>query len=321
MKKIFIVLLAVSLSLTLTACGKSDLENYLVAMAKTENMIKASESMSMDLETKFDTEESPNQTSFSLEGSFDKEVGKSMHRGYLNFANLGYDFNIYEIEGSYYLEPFFINLKDKSYVELSREDFSLDENQSIKDLLKKINGKWLEIINEENVMKGERVLITTDAGEVKSREFTITLNEHQLKEFIFYAIDLFEDNEIYMDLLEEITYLDDEEDRLTEEEKKELYKEMFYEAKNFIENTEDLNLFYKAYIDMDNYVVQEDLKFNIGSEDASSKELISLGLTMTNRYWNIEKDQDFNFDIAPEDKSIRLEELDLEEIISPREDK
>lgn len=328
MKKYLLLLLILVLSLSLVACSGSALENYQQAMEKTDNMTRASESMEIKVEAEYNTDgldedvlkviESFQNMTFTLKGSFDNELNKSMNSGYLTYGDFGYDFNIYGIEDKTYIEPFFLNLRDHRYIEVSMEDFEKSEDDLSMKMFEKTGDKWNEIINEENVMKGEKVLVTTDDGEVKSSEFTITLNDEQLKEFLLYVIELFEENDEYLNIMGETTYIKDEVE-LTEEEKEEIYKEAFEVLKDFLRNSENLNLFYKAYIDVDNYVVQEDVRFIMDNDGSGSGELISLEFTMTNKYWNIEKDQELDFDLPRPDNSIKLEDLNLEELIPQRE--
>lgn len=328
MKKYLMLLLILVLSLSLVACSGSDLENYRLAMEKTDNLTKASESMEIKVEAGYNTHgldedllrvlESFQNMTFTLKGGFDKAQNKSMKSGYLNFGDFGYDFNVYEIEDKTYIEPFFLNLKDHRYIEVSMEDFEKPEDNLSMGMLEKISDKWNEIINEENVIKGEKVLITTDDGEVKSSEFTINLNDEQLKEFLLYVIELVEENDEYLNIMGQTTYIKDEVE-LTEKEKEEIYKEAFEGLKDFLRTSENLNLFYKAYIDVDNYVVQEDVRFSMDNDNPSPGELINFEFTMTNKYWNIDKDQELDFSLPSPGNSIKMDDLDLEELIPQRE--
>jgi len=327
-KKLLILLLVLSLSIGIVACSGSDLEKYQAAMEKTDNIIKASESFEMNIKTNYNSEgldeetkrlvESFQDTKLALTGSFDKDLKRSLKMGYLNFGDLGYDFNVYEIEDKYFIEPFFLNLKDHRFIELSMDDFDTSQAEVPEELFEKTGDKWNELLNEENVMKGEKVLITTDDGEVKSSEFTITLNDQQLKEFLVYVVELFEENGEYLNIMEQTTYIKDEV-KLTESEKQELYKETFSTLKEFLKNTENLELFYKAYIDIDNYVVQEDIKFSMDSDAVDSGDLLNLEFTMTNKYWNIEKNQVLDFELPTSENTIKIEDVDIEEYLPQME--
>lgn len=328
MKKILIILMMIILSVSLVACSGNALESYQVAMEKTDGMVKGAESMEFKVNAKYNVEglerdvqekiQSFEDVNFSLKGSFNKELKKSMQMGYLNYGDFGYDFNIYKIGNETYLEPFFLNLEGHRFVKLSGEEFDVSDSEANMELFDKIGAKWNEIINEENVMKGENVLVTTDDGEVKSREFTITLNDSQLKEFLTYIVELFEENEDYLQIMDQVSYTSSEVE-LTEEEKTKLYKDLFSELKSFLNNSENLSLSYKAYIDIDNYVVQEDIKFSMENDLPKTGELISLEFEMNHKYWNIEKDQELNFQAPSREDSINLEDLNIEELMPQRE--
>ena len=327
-KYLAIISFTMVLVLGLTACAGSDLESYQAAMEKTNSMVKGSDSMDISIKTKYNSNgleedlqgllESYGETRFSTKGSFDKEQNKFIKMGYLSSGDLGYDFNVYGIEDIYYIEHFFFNLKDHRYIQLSLDDFEIQESEMPLEFLTKISDKWNEIINEENVMKGENVLVSTDDGEVKSREFTIRLNDSQLKEFLIYVIEQFEENEEYLNIMEEMTYMNAEE-VLTEDEKGEIYEEVFDSLKEFIKTSDGLSLFYKAYIDIDGYVVQEDIDFSMDTQGSDKANLLNLEFTMTSKYWNIEKDQDLDYEIPRVEDSIRLDEIDIKELIPYRE--
>ncbi|MDR7869851.1 MAG: hypothetical protein RIN55_03275 [Tissierellaceae bacterium] len=328
MKKHIFLFVLVLLMISITACSGSNLENYVAAIEKTNSMVKGSDSMEMSIVTKYNTVgleedvqkliQSFEQSKFTMTGSFDNDLKKSRKIGYLNYGNLGFDFNIYGVDDAYYIEPFFLELKDHRYIEFSLDEFKVPESEIPSEFFQEIGKKWNEIISEENVMRGEKVLVTTDDGEIKSREFTITLNEEQLKEFILYIIELFEENGEYLNIMDQVTYIETDVE-LTEEDKENLYRDLFTGLKDFIDKSDDLNLFYKAYIDIDGYVVQEDIEFNMGNEAGKAGELINLSFSMVTKYWDIEKEQDLDFDITSFDNSIRFDKLNLEELMPYRE--
>lgn len=327
MKKTILILMIFALVISTIGCTQSDLENYKAAMDKTENMIKGSSVMEIETSTNYNLDgldeelikmlKTFEETKIIVKSYFDKDIKRSKDEGYLVLGELGYDFNVYGVDEKYYIEPLFFNLKDKKYIELNIEEM-ISENQKSEDLFKAFANKWSEIINEENVMKGDKVLITTDDGEVKSSEFTINLNDEQLKELLLFFIQKFEENDEYMNLLEEGIYYSNEE-QLTDEEKKEMYATVFEELKSFIKNAKDMNLFYKAYIDIDGYVVQEDIKFSFENESASSGALENIEFKMVNQYTNIEKEQDLGFDDPTPEQSIILDDIDFENLMIPQE--
>lgn len=326
-KTILIILMIFALVISTIGCTQSDLENYKTAMDKTDNMIKGSSVMEIEISTNYNLDgldeelikmlKTFEETKIIVKSYFDKDIKRSKDEGYLVLGELGYDFNVYGVNEKYYIEPLFFNLKDKKYIELNISEM-INSNQNSEDLFKSFGNKWSEIINEENVMKGDKVLITTDDGEVKSSEFTIDLNDEQLKELLLFFIQKFEENDEYMELLEEGIYYSNEEE-LTDEEKMEMYATVFEELKNFITNSKDMNLFYKAYIDIDGYVVQEDIKFSFENENVSSGALDNIEFKMVNQYTNIEKDQNLDFDEPTPEQSIILDDIDFENIMIPQE--
>lgn len=327
MKKTILILIIFTLIISTIGCTQSDLENYKAAMDKTYNMSKGSSIMEIESSTKYNTEGLNEElikmlskfenTKITVKSYFDNDIKRSKDEGYLVIGELGYDFNIYSVDEKYYIETLFLDLKDKKYIELDIEEMVIGGEKS-EDLFKAFATKWSEIINEENVMKGEKVLITTDDGEVKSREFTIDLKDEQLKELLVYFIEEIEKNDEYMDFIEEGIYFTNEEEKLTEVEQKEKYKVVFTELKNFIINAKNMKLYYKAYIDIDGYVVQEDINFSFENETVGSGEFESIKFEMVNQYTNIEKEQNLDFEAPSIQESIKLGDIDFENFMVPQ---
>lgn len=328
MKKRILGLFILVLLVITAGCTQSNLENYKSASIKTDSMTKGTETITININTDYNRDgldeealkiiNTFDSAEFTLKNSFDSDINKSLSSGYLNFGDLGYDFKVYGLDNKTYIEPLFLNLKGKKYIELSDTYFTPDTDNS-EALFDKIAAKWNEVINEENVIKGGNVLITTDDGEVKSREFTIDLKDEQLREFLLYMVETFQENDQYKKVFEEITYFKDEE-VMTQEEKDELYEELLKEFKKFIEETDNLNFFYKAYIDIDGYIVQEDIRFGFGSETVSSGGLKSFEFKMTNMYSNIEKEQNLDFIEPSIEESISIDELDFESFMNPQKE-
>lgn len=323
MRKYILVSLILALIISTIGCTQSDLENYTIAMDKTDNMSRGSAITEMSISNKINTDgmdeevlkiiERFEDTKFSLKNNFDKEVSKSKAELYMFTGGFGYDMNVYKINDSFYIEPLFLSLKDKKYVEISEDEFlPVQDDELPLDLFEAFGEKWSEILKEENVMKGENVLISTEDGEVKSREFTIELNEEQLKELMTFIINELQKNDDYMEIMEEVVYFSDEEN-LTQEQKEELFNQIFEELKSFVLNADNMNLFYKAYIDIDGYVIQEDVVFTLENKEATSGEVEDLKYEMTNQYFNIEREQSLEFEV-PTNEVIKFKDLDIERL-------
>lgn len=328
MKKTILGIIILVLLIFTVGCSQSNLENYKEAVIKTDSITKGTESTKINITTAYNTDgldeealevvKAFENVSLTLKSSFDNEVNKFMASGYFNFGNLGYDFKVHGIDGKKYIEPFFLNLKDKKYIEITEAESSPQTDIPI-DLIEEIGAKWNQVINEDNVIKGENVLVSTDDGEVKSKEFTISLEDEQLREFLLYIVEIFEENDEYMKVLEQVTYVSDSEN-MTEEEMDKLYQELFVELKRVIEETENLNLFYKAYIDKDGYIVQEDIRFSFENETIETGGLKNFEFGFTNKMSNIEKDQEYDFIEPAAEESIRIDELDFEALMNPQGD-
>ena len=63
----------------------------------------------------------------------------------------------------------------------------------------------------------------------------------------------------------------------------------------------------------------EDIEFSMDNQGTEEGQLSSFVFTMESKYWNIEKNQNIGFDIPGAEDSIRLDEIDFEELIPHRE--
>lgn len=322
MKRVILIMIILLLMMTIMGCTQNDLEDYKSAMNKTENMERGKVEVDIKCITNYNTEELDDETlaildkfdefSFTTIGRFDKKQKKSIDESYVVLGDLGYDFNVYGIDDKHYLELLFVNINDKKFIEVSENEVEFEEDIP-EDVFKAFAEKWNEILMEENVSKGEKALITTDDGEVKSREFTIDLKDEQLKELLSYFIDLIKDNEDFKKFFENMVYYSNEEE-LTDEQKIEIYNEIISAINELLLNTNELSLFYKAYIDIDGYVVKEDIRFNLRNKEVKSGELEAIDFEIINKYTNIEEEQELDFELPTQLNTIRFEEINWEEV-------
>ncbi|WFA08754.1 hypothetical protein [Tissierella sp. Yu-01] len=322
MKRVILIMITLLLMMTIVGCTQNDLEDYKSAMNKTENMERGKVEVDIKSTTKYNTEELDDETlaildkfdefSFTTIGRFDRQKKRTINESYVILGDLGYDFNIYGLDDKHYLELLFVNINDKKFIELSENEVVIEEDIP-EDVFEEFAKKWNNILMEDNVTKGEKVLITTDDGEVKSREFTIDLKDEQLKELLSYFIDLIKDNEDFEKFFEDMVHYSNEEE-LTNDQKREIYDEIISNINKMFLDANEINLYYKAYIDIDGYVVKEDIRFNLRNKETKSGELESINFEMTNKYTNIEKEQELDFETPTQQNTIKFEDINWEEV-------
>lgn len=320
MKKVFVIFLSIILIISLTACGKNDFEAFINASNKTSNIKKGQEDLTLNLNLDFNTEglssEQLKELNYfkSIEARFntayDKELEKTISRTYFNFGGLGFDVNFYDngeksfikmpIIGDYMLidEELKGNFTQDMEAEGAEGEFISEE------AFKAIKDKWLNIIKRDDVFAGKDSVMTTPDGEVKITEYSIKLTDEDFKTFLNESIDIIMDDK---NLKENITkYI-----KLDNEGKEEINIQEFFDSfEKSLEQSKIKNLKYKAYIDIDGYIIKEVLDFHIKFEDMSMNRMKELKYSFEINRWSIEKEQKLEFPELTEENILDPEEVD-----------
>lgn len=320
MKKKILLLLALSLIFGLVGCSKSTIEEYSNAVKKTAELKKGETIIDATIKNEFDTTKLTEQgkmllglfedISLSINTKKDLDQEKEVSEITIGIAGTSMDFNLYFFGDKSYME--FINpiLSDKKYIEFEDEDIiKIDQDKAPSGLsegtLEKIREKWLEMVNSENIFKGENILISTDAGEVKAREYRIDLNNEQIIELANYTIDTILENKDFERNLEGGSILE-----LLQ------LKHNLNILKERLKTATDLGFNYKAYIDKDGYIVEEKLGFIYASDKTYGlpikKSEINISSHMTNTA------PEFHIEEPNENNTINIKDIDFEKMLLSR---
>ena len=327
MKKIISIGLSLVLLFTLVGCNRTNLEEYENALKKSAQIKKSEMILEANITNDFREQVLFQQGLFGLNGfenisykqrtKVDMEVKKVITEISTDIGGIAADFNMYLLDNRFFVEFLSPAISPKKYIEVNQGDvnffnmqtFEEYEKNKDKNLLgvsdntfKLIKDKWLEILSEENVFKGEKILITTEVGEVKAREYTIETNKEQLKELSSFAFDtLLSSGEIERGM----------EENLTKQNDPELINQGLNMIKRWIEDAKDLSFIYKAYIDMDGYIVEEKIDIIYESGQKYQSPLRKTQLRVNTQYLNIGKSPDFHMEEPNDKNTIKLEDLDL----------
>lgn len=309
MKKTIILVLLISLICGLVGCNKNDLAVYNEAIKKTDAIKKGQMSCDINIENEIDEEEMTveelknvsyiKKIRAVISTKYDWEKDKLISNNYLNLGGVGYDSILYiNGENIFFKIPFL-----GKYIDLSNIQNKNQKSPITKETMKRISEKWLEILGEKDVASGEKILLTTDDGEVKAKQFTINLKDEQLREFINYALDTLEEDERFSNFVKDVIIS-------SSDDVKEFNAKSFLDSlKEVVNNSENLSFKYDAFIDIDNYKIEE----NIGiSLEPQQGEIKKQQINIVTKHWNIEKEQKFEFPSLTKENTIKGDDMNSE---------
>lgn len=319
MKKLRLIAVFVLLAMMLAGCSISSLESYKKAVEKTEGIKKgqvASEvRMAMDFNTTGMTEEEIKKLNYfkNIEGAFnvayDEDAAKTIARNYLNMGGLGFDMDFY-INGdeSFVKMPVvgkYIKLNDLMDQVESGQQAGKDECELIsKETLDSLGKTWLNLLKQENVMKGKQIIQTTPDGEVKATQYTMKLTDEQIKALISE----------WTDTLSKDAKLKEAFETNIRKHVKDLesvsYDKLFTDIKENLDAYRIEDFQYDAYVDIDGYIVNETIGFSIKFEGTKSGEMTGMKYRLETKNWNINKEQSFEFPVLTEENTLDADKLD-----------
>lgn len=330
MKKIILMILIISLLFTTVGCGKSSLEEYNNALKKTSELEKGEMILEINVDNEFRESILHQQAvpflksleSIKLKQNIktDLESQRALAEISASVGGFGVDFNMYVLGEKFYVEVLSPIISPKKYVEVEPGDVNFFSMQTFEeyeknkgkntiglsdDTFEKIKNKWLEILEDENVFKGEKILITTEAGEVKAREYTISIDTEQLVELINFSLDTIRNSgEIEKGI---------EEGKIMEENELNNIYQLFDRLKEFVEDAKNLNFIYKAFIDIDGYIVEQKMSFLYESGTKYNNPIKKSEIDVFVQNLNIGKTPSFDMEEANEENTLKLEDLNVME--------
>lgn len=309
MKKIVCLALTLVLMLSLTACNTNNLAEYKKALEKTEQITRGQTqvefSSNVDINTEGMSAETIKELDYykDMKGSFnvafDEEAKKSIFRSYINFGGLGFDYDLYFNDGEIimklpvagkYMRMNEVN--NSSAIEESKVNGEIISEST----MKAISEKWVELMNEENVFRGKDIILTTPDGEVKTSEYSITLSNQQIKSLFSDTVDSISKDTNLKQLYEEYR----------SKENKKSFEDVIKLLRDNAENYSVENFKYVALVDIDGYIVSENIEFHIKAED---KSLIirEVDYKLNVKNWDINKEQVFDFPVLNDKNSIKAD--------------
>ena len=317
MKRIFIIIFALLLALSLASCSSDSLGDYKKSVENTEQIRKGQTagefSMEMEFNTEGMTEEQIKALNYfkDMKGSFnvayDDEMEKGIFRNYLNFGGLGFDFDLF-VDG----KEVFMKLPvigkymriDELQAPMIKQPGEEEMELISKETQDKIGEKWLGVLRAEDVFKGKDIVLTTPDGEVKTTEYTIKLSDEQVKSLAEYSIDILSKDEKLKENYEEL--IKKNADTLKDTS----FEKLFSDIKENMKDYSSEGFSYTAYVDIDGYIVNEMMAFTLKVDNAKPSTAKSLSYKLDIKNWDINKEQKFDFPVLTEENTLDMDQME-----------
>ncbi len=314
---IILTLLLISLML-LTACNTNNLAEYKKAFDKTEGITKGQTLGEFTITTEINqdglTAEEMKELNYvkDMESSFsvmfDESAEKKIIRNYMNFGGLGYDFEVYinreEMSLKLPVVGKYLRIDEKMISE--NEEYYHAGAKIISDGTKtEFTKKWLSLMNQEDVFKGKNIVLTTPDGEVKTTEYTIKLNDEQLKTLVKDSAEILLKDESLKAFYEKNININTGTEEIVNKSFEEFINDILRGAEEF--NVE--NFSYKALVDIDGYIVNQIIDISLKAIDAQREGVIGIHYNLDIKTWDINKDQNFEFPVLTDDNTINTDEM------------
>ncbi|WIV10589.1 hypothetical protein [Proteiniborus sp. MB09-C3] len=311
------------MAFTSVGCSKNDLTDYVKAVKKTYEIKKGTSKADVQFNTEFNFNSSGTfekelydllrNAKFSMNIKIDKEADIMLSEMYVNLGRVGQDINFYSLNDRQYIEYLSTVIEDKKYIELTKNSNNSDsDNQISENTLNMIKDKWTEILKEENVFKGNKVLVSTDEGEVKATEYTIEINNEQFKELAGFVIDAVIESDDINKLYNNSWKLEDSGEISFDNED---LKKTIQEIRKIINESSNSKLLYKAFMDMDGYIVEENIEFILETDEDQEEYIIKkINVQCNTKNFNIQKEQNIDFEKPTPENTIKIEDVDFQKI-------
>ncbi|NLX91752.1 MAG: hypothetical protein GXZ07_09260 [Firmicutes bacterium] len=332
MMKKMAVLIIISLLLVVWAsgCTESDYEVYMKASERTGNVLRGKSELKMTMKLKFNKEglsgdvsdvlEMFEETAFELRREYDREREESLNKLFVNLKDMGFDAKVYAKGDVAYvitpLIPKIVVIKGEEFInpDLGAEDIEKMPALS-QESLEAIEKVWKSLYGEENVSALEKIVLDTPEGSVKATRYEINLRDEQLKPAIRKTMEIVLNDSAFMKGLEEMMR-----SAITEYAKDDAgigefqaeyfsFAEVMRSHMEAIENSTIKAFSQTAFIDRDNYIIEERFKIDVLYHFTGAGAPDSFSMEMTIKNWDLNRRQEIYFPEVTNENSITLKEL------------
>ena len=302
-------------ALAVTGCGNNGLDDYKKAMEKTDHITRGQSSgefsLTLDINTEGLSQEVVNELNYyknitgKFQAVFDQEKKLGIYRNYLNLGGLGFDLDIFKNKDQMYVRLPIIG-KYMMLDDLATKTGKPAENPTefiSKNTLEALGSEWLNMLNEEDVFEGKDMILTTPDGEVKTKVYTITLKDSQVRAFEEKSVDILFKDEHLKNNYEKMVLQN------AELQEKVTFDDFFVKVKAHIMKDTVNDFHYTAYVDIDGYIINETLEFEIKRDAVGEGEPESISFHLELKNWDINKEQKVEFPELNEENTMKTDKL------------
>ncbi len=317
MKKIiaFVCILLLMPVITGGCSTKSDYQLYMEAVERTGAVEKGKMSMDMDMRMEFNreglTEDAEKyldlfkDISAGIIGQFDKTREESLTDIFIKGGDLGLDAKIYSKGDIAYiitpLIPKILVVKGEELIGLGKGKVNRDHiPKPSKESLEKVEKIWTGLYDRENVAAIEDIVLDTPEGKVKARKFRITLSDEQLKPAIRETMTVFMEDRQLVEGLRDM--MKPEAGEFTVDDMLKINQEM-------LDGATINNFSQVAYIDRDNYVIEERVDIDITFGYSRPGAVTGYSFSMIMRKWDLNREPEIHFPDVTAENSTTLDQL------------
>lgn len=301
--KISVKIVAAILIMMMLAAGCSTdaLLDYNNAVNKTEEITRGKMSLSIKVSNDFSTEGLSEEAIANLKNferlemgmisTFDNNQAKSINDVYVNFGGMGIDSMVYSNDGIAYIRLPMIN----EYIRVEMDELDMPSSMDVtgtESLVKRVTKEWTDLLETENVVKGEKSIMTTEDGEVKVTKFTVSPTEDQLRLLLKKIIAILRSEKEALEKFVQFSATDGSLD----------YDTLIRSIEQEIEDMEKITFNNLAYIDIDGYIVKESIEIYFENYDPKPGQVIKRTVVISQENWDNEMEQNIVIpDVSPDD--------------------
>ncbi len=309
MKKIIICIMTITL--VVSACSTSDLEDYKNAALETEKADQGEMELRLPMDITFDEEGSTFEErrdlsyyetiDLSVKAQFDdSDQGLKVKADtYYNFGGLGFDTTMFMRGNETIIK---LPMIDKYFL-VEGNTLEVVDNEKMAaqgELMKRLIEEWNAVLQDEDVFSGKKDYVMTDKGQIKTSTYTITINDDQfevLKEGVMQVVEEENALEAFMD--NSFSIGGDEMDS----------GHVLEYLKSILDDITLVSFEGQAFVDFDGRLVRQIMVVDLINEETTKGDVKTIHLEYEINYDHLGEKQDIDFpEIAPEDL------LDVDEI-------